>query len=309
MTPDIAELTEPSDERWDLAPTESEQTGEFTVMVPIANPQTQQHLIELAASLARYEGGRVIPLAIVQARDRMDAPEMDDALQSSQLLLERATERTLDLGVKVLPQQRIEYDVARGISHASREQNASLLLMGWGKRQRFRGLFDSITDRVLWASHCLVAVTRLQDSPRNIQRILVPVENLTTASVRPVRFAQILAEINQAQVTLLHICDPKTTSDRIHWIHTQLSAIISQLTPNPPEIEIKIQRHEDVTQAILNTAQSFDLVVLRSRRRRVGADGLAISEVTAPLIWELTCSIVLLGEPQGKPTNVLVGNS
>ena len=59
---------------------------------------------------------------------------------------------------------------------------------------------------------------------------------------------------------------------------------------------IKTIAHDNVTQTLLRLADNFDLVILRSMRRRT-AGGLMVSDVTTQLIRELTCSIVLFGEP------------
>ncbi len=285
------------------------EKGEFTVVVPVYNPKTERYLMELATLLARHEEGRIVPLAIAQAHAHMDSPELNQAVAKSQSLLDQAQKLSRELGVEASPQLRIEYDVAQGISHTSREQNASLIVLGWGGREGFRArVFGNLTDSVLWSAHCLVAVTRLLDSPLKTRRILVPVENLTTSAVRPVRFAQILSEVNQAQVTLLHVCDSRVSESKMAWTRAQLEIIVSQFAPQNPLIEIQILRQDNVTQAILATATSYDLVVLRSLRRRVGADGLAIGEVTAPLVKQLTCSVVMLGETQGAPSDIFANS-
>ena len=54
---------------------------------------------------------------------------------------------------------------------------------------------------------------------------------------------------------------------------------------------------DDIAKVIIEQAQAFDLVVLRSVRYRT-AGGLAVSEVTTQVINNLKCSIVMLGEPQ-----------
>jgi nucleotide-binding universal stress UspA family protein len=288
---------------------DAENQGEFTVVVPVYNPQTQRYLMEMATLLARHEGGRIVPLAIAQAHARMNAPEMNNAIQQSQKLLDQATDLSRELGVEASPQLRIEYNIAQGISHASREQNANLIVLGLSQRTGFRArLLGNVTDSVLWASHCPVAVTRLLDSPLSMQHILVPVENLTASALRPVRFAQILADVNQAQVTLLHVCEPRTSNSKMAWMRSQLELIVSRVAPQIP-VEIQIVPHENVTQAILKASQSYELVVLRSLPRRVGVDGLAIGEVTTPLLQQLTCSLVILGEPQGTPINVVATGS
>ncbi|MEB3181369.1 MAG: cation:proton antiporter [Nostocaceae cyanobacterium] len=306
LTPSVSEPElEAQPPYWEQAP--SQQS--FTIIVPVYNPQTEQHLIEMAALLARHDQGRIVPLAIATASVHMDAPQLEATLAQSEKLLERAAILSRSLGIEAEPLLRIDDIFAQGISRAAREQNASLIVMGWGKRTGLRArLFGNLIDSVLWASHCPVAVTRLLDSPQKFQRILVPVDSLSPAILHPVRFAQILAEANQAQVTLLNVCDRRTTPGKIAWMRSQLSLFVSKLPAvNPPEIQI--MPHDNVAQAILQAARLYDLVVLRSVRRRTSAGGLAISDVTTELVGQLTCSIVMLGEPQRLNTAVFTTQS
>ncbi|MCM0589109.1 MAG: cation:proton antiporter [Gloeotrichia echinulata IR180] len=290
--------------------TQSEQLREethsdFTIVVPVYNPQTQQYLIEMAGLLARQANGRIIPLAIATAAAHMDAPELEASVQRSERLLAKATKFSQLLGVEADPLLRIDDAFAQGISRASREQKANLIVMGWGKRTGLRArLFGNVIDNVLWASHCPVAVTRLVDSPKKIQRILVPVENLMAPALQPVQLAQMLAEANQAQVTVLNVCDRRTSSSKIAARRSHLSLLVSKLAlPNPPEIQIIA--HENAAQAILQAARLYDLVVLPLIPNRTSPGGLAVSDVTTQLVRQLTCSIVMLGEPQRTPTAVL----
>jgi Kef-type K+ transport system membrane component KefB/nucleotide-binding universal stress UspA family protein len=268
------------------------------ILVSIHNPQTQQNLIEMAALVAKHSNGKIIPLAIATAPARMDAPHLEIALQRSRKLLAKAATLSQLLEVKSEPLLRIDDAFAQGICRAAREQRASLIVMGWGKRTGIRArLFGNVIDSVLWASHCPVAVTRLVESPRKIQRILVPVENLASPTLEPVKLAQILAEANQAQVTVLNVCDRRTSSSKIATTRSHLTSIVSKLAlTNPPDIQIIA--HENTSQAILQAARLYDLVVIPFTRSRTISDGLGISDVTTQLARQLTCSIILLGEPQ-----------
>jgi nucleotide-binding universal stress UspA family protein len=49
-------------------------------------------------------------------------------------------------------------------------------------------------------------------------------------------------------------------------------------------------------QVILDLSQQYDMLVLRSMRRRT-AGGLAVSGVTHQVIQQVACSVVLFGEP------------
>ena len=269
----------------------------FTVVVPVRNPQTERFLIEMAAILAKHEGGRILPLAISQAHAQMDASELEQAVKRNQILLNRAMETSLEFGVEAEPILRIDDAVAQGISRASRENNANLIVMGWGNRTSFRArLFGNVIDGVLWASHCPVAITRLLDSPSKIQRILVPVENLTNQAVRLIRFTKILADANQAQVTLLNVCDRHTSDTKIAWTTSQMNLLATKWIPEI-QAQIKVVANDDVVKAVLHEAQLSDLVVLRSERQRT-AGGLAMSNITTEIVQQLNCSFVLLGEPQ-----------
>ncbi|MCF4966288.1 cation:proton antiporter [Nostoc sp. CMAA1605] len=268
----------------------------FTVLVPIYNPQTQRYLIEMAAILAHHETGRIVPLAIAKSHVHMDDPQLGIALEQSQQRLRLAKDIGQEFGVEVQSAIRIDDDVALGISRASREQNASLVVMGWSRTTGLRArLFGSVIDSVFWSSHCPVAVARLLNSPNAIRKILVPVGDLRPQTVGALRLAQIMADSNQGEVVLLHVCGLSTPAPLLEKFATQLSEIIvnSQVQART---EIKIVRDDDVAQAIIKEAATFDLAILRAVRYRT-TGGFAVSEVTTQVINELNCSIVLLGAP------------
>lgn len=266
----------------------------FTLVVPIYNPITQRYLIEMAALIAGHEQGRVIPLTITRAHVHMDDPQVVESLKQSRKLLQKAEMLSQEFSALAYPVLRIDDDVSEGISRTAREQNASLILMGWS-RQGFRArLFGTLIDDVFWSSHCPVAVTRLLAQPTDIRHILVPMKNLTPQAVRTMRFAQVFADTHDASVTLLHVCDRYTPEDQMHAFETALVKVMAE----GPQItwDVRVVSHEDPAAVILATAKDHDMIVLRSMRRRT-AGGLAVSDVTHQVIDEAHCSLVLFGEP------------
>jgi nucleotide-binding universal stress UspA family protein len=136
---------------------------------------------------------------------------------------------------------------------------------------------------------------KLLDEPINIRRILVPIKNLSPQAIQTVQFAQLFADSNQAKIALLHVCDRQTSREQIKQFEADLSGILANSGPQVPT-RIKTVAHDNAAKVILRAARSFDLVVLRSLRRRT-AGGLAVSNVTTAVIKRLTCSVVLFGEP------------
>ncbi len=272
-----------------------ESPSQFTVLVPIYNPQTQHYLIEMAAILARHESGKIIPLAIAQGQIHMDDPQLQKALELSHRRIRGAIKVSQKFAVEAVPSIRIDDDVALGISRTSREQNANLVVMGWGDTTGLRArLFGNVIDSVVWSSHCPVVVTQLLVSPITIKKILVPVKDFSRPTISAISFAEILADANQAEVVLMHICDYRTPPEQVILFESQLTEIISS---NNWKTQANIQTisSEDVAKTIIQQAQGFDLVILRFVRYRT-AGGLGVSEVTTQVVQELNCSFVIVGE-------------
>ncbi|MEB3218538.1 MAG: cation:proton antiporter [Nostocales cyanobacterium 94392] len=268
----------------------------FKVVVPIYNPNTARYLIEMGALLAHHEKGIVVPLSIPKAHVYMDEPELKVSIKRSKLLLQQAITISQEFEAQAQPLIRIDDDLARGISRAAREQNADLIVMGWSPNSSLQArLFGNIIDNVFWSAHCPVAVMRLLDKPINIHRILVPVRSITPQILRVIQFAQLFADTNEAAVTLLQVCPRKTTDKEIALFESELSSFLTQ-SKSRKEVGIQTIRQDDVAKVIINQASSYDMVMLRSIRRRT-AGGLAVSDVTSKVLSSVSCSMVLFGEP------------
>lgn len=268
----------------------------FTVVVPISNPLTQRYLIQMAALLARHESGQIVPLSVAIAHVHMDEPKLDMALRESRRTLDRSVQMLKEFEVKAKPELRIDDEVSRAISRTAREWESNLIVMGWSPTTGLRSrLFGNLINEVFWSSHCPVAVMRLIDEPVNIHRLLVPVKNLSPQTLRTVRFAQLFADANSGEITLLHVCARRTPVEQIHRFESDLARLVKRDNPSV-KISITTIPDDDVVKVIMKAAQSVDMVILRSIRRRT-AGGLTVSNVTTQVIEELKCSLILFGEP------------
>jgi len=267
----------------------------FVVVVPLSNPTTQRYLIEMAALIAKHEGGYIVPLAIAPAQVHMDDPRLLTALTYNQKLLQTAQSISHEWGTEARTQTRIDDNVAEGISRTAREHHAQLIVMGWSATEGLRArLFGTVIDTVFWATHCPVAVTRLQKAPVELRRILIPVKIMTPQTIRTIRFGQIFADTHDASITLLHVSDRTHSPEAFQIFKDKLKTVMAE-SPNVQQ-SIKCVHHDDPAAVILKAARHVDLVILRSMRRRT-AGGLAVSDVTHQVLEGLTCSVVLFGEP------------
>lgn len=277
----------------------------FVVVVPVYNPTTERYLLELAMILTQRYEGKIVPLSIATARTHMDDRQLADRMERGQTLLASAAEVSREAGVLTEPLIRIDDSIAQGISRASREQNASLIVMGWGRRTGFQArLLGNLIDSVLWSAHCPVAISRLIKSPNTFLRILVPIENVHRPSGWVLRVTQVLALANQAEVTFLHVASPgdrslKANPSRVTAIQSQLESLATKLSLKTPPV-ISVRQSDDIAGMIASTAQSHDLVILRVSPRYRSTAGLTVSDLTTQTVKQLTCSIIMLGaSPRG----------
>lgn len=269
----------------------------FTVVVPVYNPQTEQYLIEMGALLARHEEGQIVPLSIINANPNWDASQLQQAVHRSDKLLETAIALGEELEVSVKPILRIDDSVAQGIARASQEQKASLIIMGWGQRAGFQTrLFGNVIDRVFGIASCPVAVTRLSVHPQEIRRILVPIENFSQKTSRRVYLSQILADANKAEITLLIASPQRLSPDSERALNAKLRSLLSTSAPQI-EVDTRIITKTNLAKAVIRESQQFDLVIWHFQPHLGSAESLTLSHMTNQLVQQLSCSIVLLGEP------------
>ena len=270
----------------------------FTVLVPIANLETGSLLVKIASIVANHESGSVIPLSIVKAHIHMDDPQLDSALHQSNKLITKASGISSSIPIPLQPITRIDDDIAEGISRTAKEHQANLIVIGWSRNYTIKArLFGNLIDKVFWSSHCAIAITKLLDDPSKIQRILVPVKNISLKSLHVIRFASILADSNQASLTLFHVYDLQFSKKQIKRFGSRLELAMTEIAPHI-NYDIRKIRHNEPAKAILHTAgkYNFDLVILRSVRRRT-AGGLRMSDVTTQVMQKLDRSFIIFGEP------------
>ncbi|MEM6837143.1 MAG: cation:proton antiporter [Cyanobacteria bacterium P01_C01_bin.120] len=281
-------------DKWILSP----KLQSFTVLVPVHNPHTEPYLIELAALIAKEKDGVVKPLAIANAQAQMDSPRMNSLFAESEALLQKAVDIGQAMEISIEPLLRIDRKVTEGINHVAKEQRAQLVIMGLGHYSGFKErLFGNLIDDVLWASHCPVAITQLHQSPKLIRSILVPVKRFTASEIHKVQLAIALAQHREVTVTILHITSTSPSPKEEERLKEKMLKLTCDNIKNDVEVVTQVIYRSNIARAILQESKSHELMIMRTRRRRTNAGGLAIGNVSSRIIPQLKCSLILLGEP------------
>jgi Kef-type K+ transport system membrane component KefB/nucleotide-binding universal stress UspA family protein len=170
-----------------VAPVAGKDLKGERVLVPVANPNTEDNLLRLALILAKKTGGTLLPLHVILEGEGQILPEA--RTQQTQLLMAAETVAHA-AACAVEPIARIDSAVDRGIVRSAIERNASLIICGWKGFSTYQdNFFGSVIDNVVSRSPVPVSIARLPEPIQNTSRVLLAA---TDADLALVSFQQTL---------------------------------------------------------------------------------------------------------------------
>lgn len=244
--------------------TSSQATG--TLLVPVANPETVDRLLDTALDVARDRSMPVVAVHVVEVPPQLPLSEGDQLVTDEQTrLLEYAAERATEAGVDVETKIRYARDTATGIVGSVDASDGDALLMGWRGRPRRRDIvLGSFLDRVLGEAPCDVYVQRIRSPRPTPTSILVPVAGGPHDELAA-ELAGTIAVQNGAAVTLLHVEHPNT-SETSHDEHVALLGERRGRIPDEITVEERIVESEHVAGAITDETSDHELTIVGAAR-------------------------------------------
>ncbi len=221
------------------------------ILVPVANPQTQENLLSLASLLVDRVHGTLYPLHVLR-----EVNGKVQGLEQQRLLMERLPEILHDPDTPIQLLQRVDSAIGRGILRSAVEQNASMIVMGWrGKSTYHANLFGSDVDEVLWKAHVPVLVARLERPINSLRRVVWAVlPDATTDDAQ----GMVMTLTRALNVPLL------VMANEVQQVLLQKALSIWQ---HP--LQFRRTRPQEMRQALLGL-EADDLLVLVARSERPG---------------------------------------
>ena len=244
------------------------------ILIPVANPATAEELIRLGADLLDPRAGELTALGIVEVPEGMPLSEGATRARHARRLLQKVLDFAPD-GTTIHPIVRIGRHAAEGIVEASAEQEADLVIFGWGGKAptghagNGHAVFSATIDEVVRDSPADIAVVKQRGS-KVIRRIIVPVRGGPHAELA-VRYADAIARRHDAQVSVLHFVPPGITlAVRAQAEHALAQFIRQHIKGRSEGI---VREAANVRNAILREAEKADLVVMGASAQPAGSDG------------------------------------
>ena len=246
------------------------------IVIPLANPRTAADLVRIGAALVA-PGGTLTALSIVEVPEGMQLSEGATRARQARRLLQRVLEFTPD-GVDLRTVVRIGRRAPEGIVELAAEEEADLIIFGWGGRPAGRpeaaDVFSPTIDEVLRDAPCDIAVVK-QRGITDINRILVPVRGGPHAELA-LRFASALGRSFGAEVDAIHVVTPGLDPLLRAQTERALAILVRQQGGEGPQP--RVVEGTDVGDAILAQAADTELVVMGASAP-AGADGSSFGQL------------------------------
>ena len=232
------------------------------ILIPVANPLTAEELIRIGASLLEPRTGELTALGIVEVPEGMPLSEGATRARQARRLLQKVLDYAPE-GTVIHPLVRIGRHAAAGIVEAAAEQEADLMIFGWGGKSgphRDGGgpVISPTIDEAVREAPCDIAVVK-QRGARDIRRILVPVRGGPHAELA-LRVADALALKHGATVAVMHLVPQGVTEAvRAQAEHALAQFARQHVTARSEPI---LREAHNVRTAILREAEHADLVVM-----------------------------------------------
>lgn len=244
----------------------------FSVLVPVANPDTAGHLLEVADAILAMEPGQLVLLHVITVPDQLPVSVGRDFVDEVRPVLDQTARKAEDLGLTPNALIRVGHRAADAIIDTVREQGSNFVIMGWrGRSSDPRTTVGSTIDRIVKDSDANVVVVR-GEVPLPARRILVPIQHPRHGHLMATLAAAMAAD--DAYIELMHIVGEDLSPQERARRAAELRESLSALDVDPLQVSDgrRAQRYRiriatgDIVRTIAERARDFDLLMLGASR-------------------------------------------
>lgn len=143
----------------------------YRILVPVANPNTEDNLLQLALLLAKTSEGTLLPLHVLTDAQ---GPISAAAKANQRQLLVFAETVAHATVTPVEPIGRVDGSIDRGIVRVAQERDASLIICGWKGYSTYReNFFGNVIDNVVRRATVPVLISRFPQPIKTTQRVVL----------------------------------------------------------------------------------------------------------------------------------------
>lgn len=237
------------------------ELSSFHILVPVANSKTVHQLQWFATRLAKSHEADVTVMNVIHVPSQTPLSEGRKYLGTARSLLSKAITVAEDQGIPVFSLVKLTHNVPKAILETCEERKTDLMILGWEGFQAARNrVFGTKLDIILLNTICDIAlVCKAPDKDANIKKVLIPVSSVKFA-ILSLKIAEAMYRESDIGLVLFHA----TPHDDLSEVREKFSADLQRHSDeiNPERFQIIIRKTYRASDAILDEAPNFDLIIM-----------------------------------------------
>ena len=295
-----------------IAPRGVEATlnGHYRVVVPVANPQTERHLLRLAAATAsEHENAQLVAVNVIEVPRQtallQDIQFEQERVDRQRELLDSAREATEGLGVGIRTHAVVGRNAGAAILDVVQSERADHVLLGWGgHRKRYEHILGSNIDHIAREASCEVTLVKPGADPtKNVVALVGAGPHAPLAARRAWQFAQ---GAKDASLTLLNVQRPSKDGGSPNELGRALIASVAErvsLGDGTYRPEVVVSENSDIEETLLTAVDDYDTVVVGATRSSAVAQAL-FGSIPERIGENASGTVAIVRGPQYKPRSI-----
>lgn len=250
--------------------TRSPNIGRGRLLVTLANPDTAETILQMAATIARDRHYELECLQIILVSRNSSPSETKVRTAKSRRLLNKAEALAKKWDIPIHTQIRVAHDVAQAILETIKERHIDLTFMGWKGNTSTPGrIFGTVVDTIIRQATCDVVVVKLGNYLKHpyFNRWLVPMAGGPNAPIAIKLLPALVTLGNEPEIRLTQVFKPSELKPNMQFLESYTRQLIRHRNLHSNVFATPIEA-DSVTEGVINLVkkEDFDVVVLGASR-------------------------------------------
>ena len=260
------------------------------ILVPMANPRTQESLFSISRALTPEAGGEIVTLSVIRSSDEQSPREVllsPEETREAVRVLRQANLAAATQDVSIRPVVRAARNLSDAILHAALEERCQLIVMGWSAEDASSPsrLLQELVSRS--GAHLVFLQLKNDIEPRRIGVALGGQANLSLM----VRIASTLAGHHGARVIYLNVMPEQFEPEHLsHARQVQVEAIRQHGDLAPYATEIL--RNDSPLEAIVERSRDLDMLVVGATQKNL-LEPSEVGAFSSRVAQQAHCSVIV----------------
>ncbi|MFQ5335197.1 MAG: amino acid permease [Flavobacteriales bacterium] len=265
--------------------------GGNKLLLPMANPESQEALFNIAHTMLSFNGGEIIGLSIAKTPEDKDMVEAMNWAKHSIEIIRRSTGLAHDANIHITPIIRAAKDISMGIVHAAEEENCNLIVMGY--KPDDQNSDSGIMRNVLNHTKSDVIFLSAQNSsiPFNPSRIAVSLAGRINLDLMAT-LAGSLSGYYKSHISFLSILPEKFHSAHRLRADRILIEAIQKLSVNTL-YDASLLKSADPLQTLIRHSSDYDLLIVGATKSKLWGSN-SIGSFSEQLALHAKCDVAIV---------------